>query len=205
MIKGLLKNKKVIFILGDKKEEVKTFTKFILDDSFSLFVKSGLPDYKDIFSLLRSEVVIISDSEKCEPEKVKLFLSGLGNGVAIITETEKKARIRKIAKGSLDNLVLIIDFSISKKLRKKKKVFTFGINKKNADFSISDVVRKEEGINFKINYSGNTIPFWVNKDLKSREIKSLLPAICLAKIFKLNLADTSYRIREKLDVRFTEK
>ncbi len=200
MIKRLLRNKKVIFILGDRKEEVKTFARFILNDSFSLFVKNGLPECKDIFSFLRSEVIIIVDNEKNDPEKINIFLSDLNRGVVIITETEKKARVRKIVKRSLENLVLIIDFSISKKLRKKKKVFTFGINKKNADFSISDIVHKEEKINFKINYSGNTIPFWVNKNLKSGEIKSLLPAICLAKIFKLNLADISYRIREKLNV-----
>ncbi len=206
MIKAILKRKRVIFITGDRRKEAKTFLKFVLQESFTVFAKKGIPEMRDFFSLLKNEIIIIEDSEADLIENTQNFLRSLSRGFIVVTEIEKKTRIKKILSSSLEESVLVLDFSISKKLnkRKKREILTFGVNKKNADFYVTDIVQKEEGINFKINYGGNTIPFWVHEKLKNKEIYSLLPAICIAKFFKLNLADVSLRIRENFNDEFTE-
>ncbi len=206
MIKTILKRKKVIFIAGDRKKETAYFARFVLKDRFSIFFADRLPGVLDIFSVLASNIVIIEDNEKEEPLKIKEFLSSSFSCVFVITETEKKARIKKILQGSLENLVLVLDFSIAKKLkrRKKKGVLTFGVGRKRAAFYITDIHQKEEETNFKVNYGANAIPFWVKEKLRNKEIYAVLPALCLAKLFKLNLAEVSHRIREELPT-FTKK
>jgi hypothetical protein len=200
MIKKILKNKRVIFITGDRKEEATYFLKFILKERFSIFSLNEIPKNNNIFALLKHNTIVIKESEKNSTKEISDFLNGLLNCTIVITETEKKAKIKKILQGSLEKLTLIVDFSIAKKLqkRKKKKVLTFGLNKKGADFYISDIYQKEKETNFKINYEGNTIPFWVQKNLNTKEIYSILPALCIAKIFKLNLAAVSREIKEKV-------
>ncbi len=206
MLKQLAKNKKVIFIIGDRKEEAAYFALQILKKKFSVFYKDGLPRTFDIFSMATKEIILLKDSKEDGHLKIKKFLEDLPDCTIVITETRKKAKIRKILQGSLEKLTLILDFSIAKKIRKKRKkeVLTFGVNRKRADFYITDVYQKERETNFKVNYEGNTIPFWIQENLKNKEIYGVLPALSLAKLFKLNLADVSYKIKEEL-LSFTQK
>ncbi len=206
MLKQLLKNKKVIFIIGDRKEEAAYFARQILKEKFSVFYKERLPGTLDVFSIATKDIILLKESKEDSHRKIKKFLEDLPDCTIVITETKRKAKVRKILQGSLEDLTLILDFSIAKKIKKKKKkkVLTFGINKKRAHFCITDIYQKERETNFKINYEGNTIPFWIQEKLKSKEIYGVLPALSLAKLFKLNLADVSYKIKEEL-LSFTQK
>jgi hypothetical protein len=201
MVKGLLKKKKIIFIVGDAKEETGNLIHFVLKNSFNVFLINRIPKIFNIFSVLKSNVIIIKDNEKQTTEEVKSFLNGI-SCYFVITELKKKARVKKIIPGFPEDFVFVLDFSIAKKLKRKKEFLTFGINKKSADFYITDIHQREEEINFKVNYGGNTIPFWIKEKMKKKEIYSILPALCIVKLFKLNLADVSHRIREEF---FTEK
>ena len=205
MIKLLLKNKRIIFITGDKKEEVAKAIYFVLKKNFKTSLIDGLPKRSFFFSALKNEMVIIRDDGEGSVQEIKNFLNDL-NCFFVITETEKKTRIKKIVQSFVENFVFILDFSIAKKIEKKKKkeVLTFGIDKKSANFYITDIHQKEKEINFKINYSGNTIPFWIQGKLSKKEIYAILPSLCVAKLFKLNLADISSRIKEEF-IFFTEK
>jgi hypothetical protein len=94
---------------------------------------------------------------------------------------------------------IVSDFSMSKKLekRKTKETLTFGIDRKRANIYITDISVREGNTNFKVNSKLNIVPFWVKKELKKREIYSILPGLCVAKIMDLNLAEISYRVKEE--------
>ncbi len=200
MIGTILKRKKVIFIAGDRNKETAYFANFVLKDNFTIFSSDKIPSIFDFFSILKSDIVIIEDNNSEDHLKVKRFLELSQYCVFVITETKEKARIKKILQGSLEKLIFVLDFSVAKKLKKRKKkdVLTFGIDRKRAAFYITDIRQREKETNFKVNYGANTIPFWVKEKLKNKEIYAVLPALCLAKIFKLNLANVSHRIREEL-------
>jgi hypothetical protein len=172
-----------------------------LKNSFNVFFTNRLPRFSDIFSLLKSNVVIVKDNKNESVEDVRKLLSG-SSCYFVITELEKKARVKKIIRGFLEDFIFVLDFSIAKKLKRKKEFLTFGIDKKSADFYITDIYQKEEEVNFKVNYGGNTIPFWIKEKMKKKEIYAILPALCIVKLFKINLADVSHRIKEEF---FTEK
>ncbi len=201
MIKELLKKKKIIFVTGDAKKEAGSFIRFVLKDSFNVFLTNRTPSFFDIFSILKSDVIIIEDNEKESVEKIRSFLDGFPC-YFVITEVKKKGRAKKIIRGFLEDFILVLDLSIAKKLKRNKEVLTFGINKKSADFYITDIHQKEDEINFKVNYGGNTIPFWIKEKTKKKEIYGILPALCIVKLFKINLADVSHKIKEEF---FTEK
>ncbi|GEM_PF-1579058 len=206
MLKFILKNKKVVFIAGDRRREVTHFIYFILRDGFSIFPSKGIPGISDLFRVLRSEIVIIEDNPDESPQEIKDFFYSLNDCVFVITETGKRVRIKELLRGFSDKWSLVLDFSMAKKIKRKrvKKLLTFGVNKKKADFYITDTYRKDRETNFKVNYEDNIIPFWIKDDLKNKDIYSILPALCLAELFDLNLAKVSYRIKEELTV-FTHR
>jgi len=201
----IFRNKKIIFITGDKKKETAYFAKFVLKDNFSVLSLNRTPRLSDFLSVAMKDVIIIEDNEKENPDKIKKLLNSSSFCIFVITEIEKKARIKKILPKSLESFVLVLDFSIAKKLKKRKRkgVLTFGVDKKGAAFYITDIHQKENETNFKVNYGANTIPFWIKGKMKIKEVYGVLPALCLAKIFNLNLAEVSNKIREKLTT-FTE-
>ncbi len=200
-----LKNKKLIFVSGDKSKDVVYFLEFVLKKDFSVFSTENIPGIIDIFSVIRSDVLIIKDNNE-NYEKIKEFLDRFSSSIFIATETEKKGKIKKILQGSFKELSFIIDLSVAKKteIAKKKNILTFGVNKKSADFYITDIHQKEEETNFKVNYDSNIIPFWFQKRLKNKEIYSFLPALCVAKVLGLNLAQVSFEIKKDLEFLFTE-
>ena len=49
-------------------------------------------------------------------------------------------------------------------------VFTFGV-KEEVDFNVSDININKEGVNFKLNYRGKTVPFWVSGISKEEDVE----------------------------------
>ncbi len=196
----LLRNKKIIFVAGDKKKESSSIAASIMRQNFSVLLVRGVPGTIDLLKSLTHEIIIIEDDHGVERGKMKDFLHEVGKMVFVITQTKKKSRIRSFLLRSPKEWLIVTDYSIARKLKKRKtrKVMTFGINKKSADLFITDVNQKENETNFKVNYKGSIIPFWIKGKLKNKEIYALLPALCLAKILKLNLAKVSFEMKEKL-------
>jgi hypothetical protein len=204
MLKRILKKKKIIFVEGDYRRETARFVDFILRDKFSIFYTKKIPNILNIFSILKSDIIIFEDSGHDGTTKIKKFLFSLQTFVFVATEAKKKTRVKKFLRGEIENTTLVLDFSLAKKIRRKKvkEVLTFGIERKKADFYITDINIRKDETNFKVNYGSNSIPFWVNKGLKRKEIYAVLPALSLAKPFNINLVEISSIIKEKL-VSFT--
>ncbi len=206
IVSSLLQRKRTIFITGDFKKESAYFINFILKEDFSIFFVKKIPGFFDFWKIIRSDVLIFEDDLTEDSEKIKNFLKPLQFCVFVITDAKKKARVNRLLYGFPKKWGLVMDFSVAKKIQRKtaRRFLTFGINKKGADFYITDVRQKEEETNFKVNYNSNIIPFWIKGRLKIKEIYSILPALCLARLFNLNLAEVSYEIKEEFKV-FTSK
>lgn len=70
------------------------------------------------------------------------------------------------------------------------KSFSFGF-RETADFRASDVTESAEEINFKLNYKGNIVPFWLNKDFGKEVIYDFLLSICAGSVLGLNVVEIS--------------
>ena len=64
-----------------------------------------------------------------------------------------------------------------------------------ADFRVSDI-RSNGGTNFKVNYQGTVIPFWLKESLLREEIYSTVCAALVATIFGLNLVEISQALKK---------
>ncbi len=201
ILKSIIKKKKIIYVVGDNRSEVSHFIEFVLKNNFSVCHLYQLPTSKDIISLIRSSVVVIEDDEKSDVCIIKDFLMGF-SCIFTITESKKKKRIKKYLNNFGKNWDMVLDFSIARKLKKKrgKQFLTFAVNKKQADFNATDIHQQEDKTNFKISYAGSIIPFWIEKKLNKKEVYFLLSAICVAQMMKLNLAEVSYMIKKKWPV-----
>ncbi len=199
-MKYFLRNKKVIFITGDRKGETSSVVDFVCKHNFSVLHIGSIPGVFDIPKILKNEIIIFEDNENISTGEIRNFLNALPKAVFIITQAEKKSRIKRLLLHFPERWLLVVDFSIAGKLRGKKtrKMLTFGINKKKADFFITDINQKESETNFKVNYKSNIIPFWISEKLKKKEVYSILPALCVAETLSLNLAEVSFRVKEKL-------
>ncbi len=198
-MKSLLKNKKIIFVSGDIKRGASGFVYLVLKDKFSVSYFNRIPDIFDFFKILRSEIIILEDNLKDNTEALKAFVSSAENCFFIFTDTKKKMRTRKMLKGFSRKWNLALDYSIARRLKRKrgKKSLTFGMKKKSADFSVTDIHSKDSETNFKVSYKGKSIPFWINKKLKAREVYGVLPAICVAEMIGMNLAEVSQKLKKR--------
>ncbi len=200
MIKSILRKKRVIFITGSQRQKAGYFIDFILQSHLSVLRLNHIPSLLNFFSVLKSEIIIIEDNKNESSEKIRNFLSSLPICVFVVTQARTKVRVNELLRGFAKEWRLIIDFSTARKIKKdkNKNTLTFGIDKKKADIYITDIYQKEEETNFKVNYDYKIIPFWLNKKLKKKEIYAILPALCLAKLFKLNMAEVSFKIKKDL-------
>ncbi len=194
-MKKIIKNKKVVLITGEQNEEAAQALHFILKDKYSVFRFKGLPKIYYFFSLLKSEVVIVEDDPEINPQKIVSFFPS--KFFLLVTQERKKTRIKKFLRQFPESGFLAIDFSVANKIRGKnfQKVSTFGIEKKNADFYISDISKGEKETNFKINYKENIVPFWIKGKVKRKKIYGVLSALCLGESLHINLAEASQRLR----------
>ncbi len=74
-------------------------------------------------------------------------------------------------------------------------VYSFSLNRK-ADLTLTKL-HKNHGTNFKINYKGNSVPFWVKDRLSQNKGIDLLAAITVGVILKNNLVKISQILKEK--------
>ncbi len=198
ILKTILKKKKIIIISGDEKSEVVRFVGYLLKRDFSIYHINRLPCWSDFLAIMRNDVLVVEDDREEEVKKIKDFFYN-HECIFILTCSKKKKRVRDYLSGFPEKWDAVIDFSIAKKLHKRRgrNALTFGVDKKSADFYITDIHKREESVNFKINYKGNIIPFWMDKPLTKREVYSVLAVLCLAEIMDLNLAKVSCKIREE--------
>lgn len=112
-------------------------------------------------------------------------------------EEGKIIEIKEFIKTLPDKRYLVLNFDddIVKNFKKENLAnsLTFGFQE-GADFACSDIKINGE-TNFKVNYDGKTVPFWMEKPLGKEQIYSILSAIAVGTILKLNLVEISQSLK----------
>lgn len=125
--------------------------------------------------------------------------------LAYLNETfpdeEKQEEVKKIcelakyfpARGFIiDNF----DSSIIQQIKNEisARLLTYGFQE-GADFRATDINKSEQETNFKINYEGDIVPFWLKNIFEEKEIYSVLATICVGTIKGINLVEISQALK----------
>ncbi len=129
--------------------------------------------------------------------KTKIFdAADFENAEVIFLDKEKLKELENIKEKDKFILVLNQDdekiFDAVKELEFEKMTYGFS---ENSDFMASDVNETEEGINFKLNYRGNSIPIWLKNKSGNDKIYEALAIICIANILGINILEIAEKIK----------
>lgn len=111
---------------------------------------------------------------------------------------EEISRLKEIVKKMPPSAFLLLNFDDGNVRRLKNeieaKVLCFGFIE-GANFRATDLNIDEKGTNLKVNYLGNTVPFWLEKKFGKEQIYDALAAICVGEAKGLNLVGVSQSLR----------
>lgn len=191
-----MKNKKIIFVCGERKRESVMAISAIMDPSLRVSKTKGLPRFWQAFSLFFSDVVIVEDNIENSPKKVRSFIKKQRSPMLVLTGTGGRLRKENILLKFSRNGSIVMDYSLSRKIRKRKvkKMLTFG-NRKSADIHVTDINRGED-TNFKVSHKGGFTPFWTKGKLKNREIYAVICALAVGVFLSFNLVEMSSRVKQ---------
>lgn len=159
----------------------------------SFIFESALLEPKEIekfsFLLKKSQLPILVVTHIGEIPADKLFFAGDRKGTL---------QIRKLAKILPAHGFLILNFD-DETVREIKnetiaRPLTYGFQE-GPDFRATDINIDIEGTNFKINYEGNIVPFWLKKLFGKEQIYSALVAICVGIVKDINLVEISQALK----------
>ncbi len=176
-IKFLIEKPKVIVIVGQKRKEIKGKILRVLAGRF----KIG----KEIFVFEAGEKEINKFNFFLKNSRLPILLaSGLDRGFS--------------TKGLPGNIFFVLD-SADEKLKEINgfggfKKIRFGLSERN-DVFVSDI-KENGGTNFKINYKGSTVPFWLKEKTDKKEMGIVLSAVSLGLALEMNLVGISQALRE---------
>ncbi len=110
----------------------------------------------------------------------------------IIILNEKNTESEEII--SLKKGIFLLNSKFFRKREAEGNFFTYGI-KDNADFRISDINIDSQGVNFKLNHKGSTVPFWVKGEFDEKEVEKMAGFISLFYLSGKNFVEISQKIR----------
>jgi UDP-N-acetylmuramoyl-tripeptide--D-alanyl-D-alanine ligase len=174
-------------------------------------VGSGRDLAKKAISVLFEDLIIFSLDDS-EIKRFEFFLSSSPLSVLVVTHLGEIPFDRDYFAGEKDKLKNTIE--VAKKLPAKNylvlnyddetvreideitnlKTLKFGFSEK-ADIFASNI-NFNHGINFKVNYRGSTVPFWLERTFGKEQIYSVLAATAVGLIFDKNLVEISQEIRK---------
>lgn len=184
--KFLQKKRPVIIITGERRRDISKVINSLLRNTLDskedfLIFESKFKDIKSLELLLRTS------------KKPVLVVAGIEN----ISEKEL-ATVSKFIKTLPEktNLILSSDEEMVKKMGyfSNLNTLSFGFQEP-ADFRVSDI-KFNGGTNFKVNYQGTVIPFWLKEIAQREEVYSAVCAALVATIFGLNLVEISQALKE---------
>jgi len=162
----------------------------IIGDDFSIF-SLVINKILDRFKLIKLRLEKI--------DKIKSFLRKNPVLVVDYVETMKSVSEMKVLLKSIKPQTYLILNYDDERIRELKSLavysLTYGFQKK-ADLYISDISTDEQGMNFKINYQGSSIPFWFNQVLTRKQIYNLLAGIAVGLVKDLNLVEMSQVLKK---------
>ncbi len=207
----------LILITGKESEPVsKAILRVLKSSKVKVIVNGNLP------WVLSQEEVIIFKTKKISPKilnGLKFFLKRSSKPVLIVTRLgeipkercffsgEKKDSFcsRKLAEvlPARGFCILNFDDETVKEIENETvaRVLTYGFQKR-ADVQATALNIDSEGINFKANYEGYTVPFWLQKISGKSYVYNALAAVGVATVFDVNLVEVSQALKE---INFVDK
>ena len=154
-------------------------------------------------TLVTGEDFLIFESKLKDIKNLELFLKTSKKPVLVVAGIENISEkelitISKFIKTLPEKTNLIL--SSNDEMVKKMGYFlnlntlSFGFQEP-ADFRVSDI-KSNGGTNFKVNYQGTVIPFWLKKIAQREEISSVVCAALVATVFGLNLVEISQALKQ---------
>lgn len=165
---------------------------------------------KDVYRMLKvrfGAMVLEFGREKLhndnDIEKLKFFLRKSASPILLINDFGDISLddISEIAAAlpSGGRLLLNYDKEAIRQLRGKSssQVLTFGLAEQKENFigpelQASDVRFIENGLNFKLNYKGSSVPIWLSRSSAREDIYSVLSAIAAGVALNVNLVELSH-------------
>jgi len=152
---------------------------------------------KIIFFWRRPKIVVPIERDQRMVEKI--ISQVLGSSSKIEKEILFVDDVKKVNFSDKKYLVLNFDEGMSNVRKFKEKtwlqILTFGF-KEGADFQATDI-KINGDTNFKINYQGKIVPFWLQGVKSHKEIYSVLTAIATGTALNLNLVEISQSLKEE--------
>lgn len=185
---------KVIIITGAGRKMVGEVISQILKPYFKiggeiLILEAEVKNYQDFNFLIKYSqlpILVFTNQEGDNIEGIfKLAKTFPSKGYLILNSDDEK--IKEIITCLRQNL----NSSLCPELKNLPdlNILTFGFQER-ADFRVTDV-KLNGGINFKLNYQGNVVPFWLDYLSNKEGIYSVLAAISIGTLFNLNLIEIS--------------
>jgi len=199
----LFKKPKIIIVIESRGQTASEVILAILKQHFNV-KKIPKLDFKNI---LENKILILSPEIK-RAEDLSFFVEKSQLPILVITEIgEIPQEIRKLTKILPAQGYLILNFDNEAirgiKFETSAQLLTFGFEDSNLPFSrppgvdlrASDININLRGANFKINYKGNIVPFWLERIFSKEQIDSVLAAVSVGVVFGLNLVEISQTLK----------
>ena len=189
-IKFLVRKQKIVIICGKGKKTAQETIKLLLEKKFDL----------------KKEVLIFEVNSK-EIENYRFYITNSQLTVLVLThmgeiafnkdhftgEKEEGKEISKTISKFLSRVKLVLNYD-DETVRKIGELtnlqnLTFGFNEK-ADISVSNL-KFNRGMNFKVHFEGNWVPFWLEGTFGKEQIYAALSAVGVGKFFGINLIEAS--------------
>jgi len=193
----LWKKPRIVLITGNNEKDIAETISDVIKEYFQVKI---IEREISVFDFFRNKVLIF----KANPEKSRLFeflLSKSKLPILVLSGAErdfsKSENITKLIRSlSVGFLVLGPDNGYFREIKKESKVgvFSFGFQNKT-DFWVTDI-KMNSDTNFKINYRGNIVPFWLRGIASNEKICSALIAASIGELMGLNLIKTSEALKE---------
>lgn len=184
----LFNKPKVIIIVGKEKEAAKKAITAVLESRFKM-----------------GKNLAIVDIEKTGLGKIGFFVKNSSLPIFVAADGGEISEIKKIAKNLPAKAAFIFNFDEEAvrmaKNETQARSLTFGFQE-GADFKAGDE-SVNGGINFKINYNGSIVPFWLTKSQKDdkKEIYAALAAAACGTALGLNLVEISQSLSSPLSAK----
>ncbi|MGB9743363.1 MAG: hypothetical protein ACPLW9_01460 [Minisyncoccales bacterium] len=170
-IKFFLTKPSIVVIIGSEQNLVANIIIHLLKQHFHLG--------KDIFVFKTKEI-----------NKFSFYFKNSPQPILVLTSFESKFSVKNLPSYSW----FVLNYE-DEKLRENIdkfenfKIIKFGLSQESHLF-VSDI-KVNSQTNFKVNYQGSTVPFWLNDRLSEIQIRDILAAVGVGLILGLNLVEIS--------------
>jgi len=201
-----LKKPRVIVVIGNNKSSVAETIYRVLSKK----IKAKKISIETIPFVNKDEILIIESNTK-ELNSLNFLVKNSSSPILLVTnlgeistdtiffrgDKNSAEDILKFINVLPNNTQLILNFD-DETLKEIKNlislvIFTFGFGE-GSDFLVSDV-KFNHVTNFKLNYQGNIIPFWLDFPAEKAHVYNTLAAISVSTILNLNLIEVSQIIK----------